>query len=33
MCDRALLIDHGAVLDDGPPQQVLKAYKAVLDAA
>jgi ABC-2 type transport system ATP-binding protein len=33
MCDRALLIHHGAVLEDGPPQQVLKAYDAVLGAA
>jgi ABC-2 type transport system ATP-binding protein len=33
MCDRALLIHHGVVLEDGPPLEVLKAYDAVLGAA
>jgi ABC-type polysaccharide/polyol phosphate transport system ATPase subunit len=33
MCDRAILIHHGVLLEDGPPPQVLKAYDAVLGAA
>jgi ABC-type polysaccharide/polyol phosphate transport system ATPase subunit len=33
MCDRALLLHHGSMIEDGPPQQVLTAYNAVLGAA
>lgn len=33
MCDRAILIHHGVVLEDGLPQQVLKVYDALLGAA
>ena len=32
MCDRALLIHHGSLLEDGPPPAVLAAYNAILAA-
>ena len=33
MCDRALLLHHGNLLEDGPPQDVLSAYNAILSSA
>jgi ABC-type polysaccharide/polyol phosphate transport system ATPase subunit len=32
MCDRALLLHHGSVVDDGPPERVLGAYATLLSA-
>ena len=32
MCDRALLLHHGSLLEDGPPQEVLAAYNTILGA-
>jgi ABC-2 type transport system ATP-binding protein len=31
-CDRAILLHHGSLIEDGPPRQVLQAYEAVLGA-
>jgi len=33
LCDRALLIHHGGLVDDGPPGTVLDAYNAILTSA
>jgi ABC-type polysaccharide/polyol phosphate transport system ATPase subunit len=33
MCDRALLIDRGSLIADGPPEAVLKTYNAILSTA
>jgi ABC-type polysaccharide/polyol phosphate transport system ATPase subunit len=30
MCDRALLLDHGVVVDDGRPAHVLQTYSTIL---
>lgn len=32
MCDRALLLHHGSLVEDGPPQDVLTAYNTILGA-
>jgi ABC-type polysaccharide/polyol phosphate transport system ATPase subunit len=29
-CDRALLIDHGAILADGPPQEIIATYTTLM---
>lgn len=30
LCDRVLLLDHGRVLDEGPPEQVIARYQELL---
>jgi ABC-type polysaccharide/polyol phosphate transport system ATPase subunit len=32
MCDRAVLLEHGSVIEDGPPERVLPAYASLLEA-
>jgi ABC-type polysaccharide/polyol phosphate transport system ATPase subunit len=32
MCDRALLLHHGSIVEDGRPERVLPAYQSLLDA-
>jgi len=32
MCDRAILIDHGVVLDDGGPSTVVATYRRLIEA-
>jgi ABC-type polysaccharide/polyol phosphate transport system ATPase subunit len=32
LCDRALLINHGKLYEDGPPQAVIDAYHRLLAA-
>jgi ABC-type polysaccharide/polyol phosphate transport system ATPase subunit len=31
MCDRAVLLHHGSIVDDGPPERVLQAYSSLLE--
>jgi ABC-type polysaccharide/polyol phosphate transport system ATPase subunit len=33
LCDRAIWLDHGRVVDDGPIQRVVEAYKTAMKAA
>lgn len=33
MCDRAMLLDHGTMIDIGPPEEVVRKYLSIDDAA
>ncbi|MCR9129323.1 MAG: ABC transporter ATP-binding protein [Alphaproteobacteria bacterium] len=33
LCDRSILLDHGQVLSDGPPRQILSYYDRILNAS